>query len=157
MLEAIPKSWFSWNFKISDDSKKIADLELSSWREKGELRIDGVIYVVRRKGFLSSTILLELNNMELAKASKSSVFRRSFSLEIEGKQYTVKKKSMLGRAIILTNDLGEIGSVSPRSFLSRRANVDLPEEIDLPIRMFIIWLALLLWKHESETAAGGSG
>ena len=157
MLEATPKNWFSWNYTISDDSKKIADLDMSSWREKGELRIDGVSYVVRRKGFLSSTILLELNNTELAKASRSSVFRRSFSLEIEGKRYEIKRKSLLRRTIVLTNDLGAIGSVSPRSFLSRRTNVDLPENIDLPIRMFILWLALLLWKRESETSSGSSG
>ena len=157
MLEAIPKSWFSWNFKISEDSKKIADLDMSSWREKGELRIDGVSYVVFRKGILSPTIVLEKNNAELAKATRSSIFRHSFLLVMEGKQYTLEKRSFFGRSIILKNDLGEIGSVSPRGFLSRRAHVDLPENIELPIRIFVIWLALLLWKRDSDTSAGGSG
>ena len=157
MLEAVPKNWFSWNFKINEDSRKIADLDISSWREKGELRIDGASYVVFRRGILSPTIVLEQNNRELAKATRSSIFRHSFFLEMEGKQYTLEKRSFFSRTIVLKNDLGEIGSVSPRGFLSRRAEVDLPENMELPIRIFAIWLALLLWKRESNTTASGGG
>ena len=157
MLEAIPKNWFSWNFKINQNSNKIADLELSSWREKGELRIDGLNYMVFRKGILSPSIVLEKHNKELAKATRSSIFRHSFLLEMDGKRYTVEKRSFFGRTISLKNDSGEVGSVSPGGFLSRRAYVDLPENIELPVRIFVIWLALLLWKRDADTSAGGAG
>jgi hypothetical protein len=157
MLEAIPKSWFSWNFKINEGSKKVADLDISSWREKGELRINGVDYVVFRKGTFRPTIILEQSNTKLAKATRSSIFRHSFLIETDGKQYTLEKRSFVGRKIILKNDLGEIGSVSPKGFLSRRAIVDLPENMELPLRIFVIWLALFLWKRESGSSAGSSG
>jgi hypothetical protein len=34
-------------------------------------------------------------------------------------------------------------------------NIDLPENLPLPVRAFVIWLTVLLWKREAQ-AAGGS-
>ena len=35
-------------------------------------------------------------------------------------------------------------------FLSRLMNVELPDDLPLPIRALVVWLTLLLWKRDSE-------
>jgi hypothetical protein len=44
--------------------------------------------------------------------------------------------------------------------LCRRMNIDLPEELPLPARAFIVWLTVILWKRDADaagvTGAGGS-
>ena len=41
---------------------------------------------------------------------------------------------------------------------ARREFLELPEDVDLPVRIFVIWLVLLMWKRDSDNAASsGSG
>jgi hypothetical protein len=49
MLNAIPKAWFSWKFSLEEgDGTPVADLLLSSWRERGSVALrDGLRYTVR--------------------------------------------------------------------------------------------------------------
>jgi hypothetical protein len=101
MMEAVPKSWFSWNFDVIEDSSFIADLDISTWRERGKLKIGDDSYLVYRKSILSRTIILEYNDEVIAKATKSGVFRSSYSLEIGDKNYLIKNKSLFGRATVL--------------------------------------------------------
>jgi len=36
---------------------------------------------------------------------------------------------------------------------TRKATVDLPDELLLPIKVFLLWLTVILWKRESDAAA----
>ena len=36
---------------------------------------------------------------------------------------------------------------------TRRSTANLPEGIPLPVKVFIIWLVVILWKRESDSAA----
>jgi hypothetical protein len=65
----------------------------------------------------------------------------------------LRAKSALRRAFILLEGSREIGAISPEGIFSRRAAVDLPEEMPLPVKIFITWLAVILWKR----ASGGAG
>lgn len=157
MWEVIPKSWFSWNFKISEGPTTIADLDLSSWREKGSLHIGEDDYDIYRKGLISPTIFFEEKGKLLARAEKSSMFRRGFSIQIDGRDFVLERKSGFRRAFVLSNDLGAIGSVAPISIFTRKATADLPEDLPVPIRLFVVWLVLLSWKRISQNSAGASG
>ena len=61
MLKAVPKHWFSWDFRL-DDAVAVpwGEVTLSSWRERGP-------------------------NGELAKAVKVSAFKREFRLAVDGR------------------------------------------------------------------------
>jgi hypothetical protein len=41
----------------------------------------------------------------------------------------------------------------PDHLFTRRSAVDFPDSLALPARIFMIWLALLLWKREAESSA----
>lgn len=157
MLQAIPQSWLSWDFTVLQGEVPIADIDVSRWREKGELTVAGATYRVYREGLLSGTFVLESAGGVLARAKKTTFFR-SFLVEHAGRQYTLRAKSAFRRQLVLLEGAEgsrEIGSISPAGLFTRRASVDLPEELPLAVRVFLIWLTIVLWKRESDAAAAG--
>jgi len=154
MLKVIPKSWFSWDFNIMDGSRAVADIDVSWWREKGMLTVDGIDYMVYREGLMSGTYILDLGGTVLARAEKPNAFHRAFLIEYAGKQYTLQAKSAFRREFLLLDGDREIGTLSPKGVFTRRATVKFPEELPLPAKVFIIWLAVILWKRESDSGAG---
>ena len=134
-----------------NDRGIVARIETHWWREKGALTIQGVDHSVYRERPMSGDFILESAGSILARARKPSAFRRFFNVEHAGRQYTLRAPSAFRRAfIVLDGDLG-IGSISPDGLFTRRASVDLPENIPLAVRIFIVWLAVILWKRESDS------
>ena len=84
MLRIAPKHWYSWDFEVTQDSEHIADIDVSWWREKAEITIQGTSYNVYRQGLMSGAFVLESKDSELARAVKPSSLRRSFTLEYAG-------------------------------------------------------------------------
>ena len=153
MLKAIPKRWFSWDFNVTEGSKPVAEIDLSWWREKGVLTIDGVSYTVYRERLMGGEFKLESAGSVLARAEKPSAFRRTFVIKHRDRHYTLKAKSAFRRAFVLMQGDREVGFLSPDGLFTRSASVHLPEELPLAVQIFITWLAIILWKRESETAA----
>jgi hypothetical protein len=151
MLRLIPKSSFSWRFTAFDESVEVADLDTSTWREKATLTIQGVKYSVYREGLMSGDFILESAEAELARAEKPSVFRRCFVINHAGRLYTLRATSSFTRRLVFLDDSREVGSIASEGFFTRRAIVDLPDEIPLPVKIFIAWLAVILWKRESHS------
>lgn len=153
MLKAIPTSWFSWDFTVTDGTQPVANIDISWWREKGELTVQGAAYQVYREGLMSGAFILEKGGAVMARAEKPSAFRRSFIIEHAGRQYTLRAKAALGREFLLLEGEREVGSISPEGIFTRRASVALPESLPLPVRVFITWLTVILWKREAQAAA----
>lgn len=153
MLQMIPKR-FSWTFSLMDGSQPVAHSEDRSWwSDKGELTVQGVTYTARREGVMSGAFVLESPAGVLARATKPSAFRRLLIVEHSGRQYTLRAASALRREFVLLDGSTRIGSLSPEGFFTRRAAVDLPPSLPLPVRVFIVWLTVMLWKHEQAAAA----
>jgi len=150
MLKALPDSWFSWNFTIFDERSAVAKIDLAWVREAGELHVDGSSYRVYREGLLNGAFILEKEGAEIARAEKPGILFRSFKVESGGKIFMVDAESALGRKFVLSEGGQTLGSVQPEHALTRRAIVDLPEDIALPVRIFIVWLILILWKRDAE-------
>jgi hypothetical protein len=160
MLTIIPKAWYSWDFDVMDRDRQLAHMDLSSWSEKGIVTVEGVEHRVYREGVMSGDFVLERGGTVLARASKPSAFFNTFVLAYQGRQYTLEKKSAWGRAFVLRSRLGEagsvretqIGSVVPAGAWTRKASADLPDDWPLPLRVFVIWLATVMWRREADAA-----
>jgi hypothetical protein len=153
MLQATPRGWFSWNFVLSDGEEEIADIRLAMLREAGELVVDGKTYRVNREAIMSGAFVLTKDSLELARAEKPSAFQRSFQVSQDGRSYTLGAESALRRRFVLKENGQLVGSVYPVSAFSRKCAVDLPAEIPLPVRVFMVWLVIILWKRDSDSAA----
>ena len=150
MLSAIPNGWFSWDFTIFDDHKAIAKIDLAWVREAGKLYLDGSNYRVYREGLLSGAFILEKEGRVLARAEKPSALFRSFQVEYNDKSFTLEAESPLRRKFVLREGGQTIGSVRPENAFTKRAIIDLPADIALPVRIFMVWLTLILWKREAD-------
>jgi hypothetical protein len=148
MLQIVPTSWCSWDFKVSDDSRPVADIAMSRWRENGALAIDGVTYWVYREVPLFGDFILEGAGGVLARAEKPSVFRREFVLRYAGREYTLRPRSIFRRAFVLLDGAREIGSLAPKIAFTRDAAVDLPPTLPVPLHMFIVWLTVISWRRD---------
>ncbi len=155
MLKMIPKT-FSWTFSVTDGTEPVAHSADRSWfSDKGEITVQGVTYTARREGIMSGAYLLESAAGVVARATKPSAFRRSLIVEHAGRQYTLRATSSFRRKFELLDGSTRIGSLSPEGIFTRRAAVDLPSTLPLTVRVFIIWLTAMLWKHDE--AASGTG
>lgn len=156
MLHAVPKRWFSWDFNVMRGDEVLGDIDMSLWREQGVLTVGGEAYRVYREGLMNGDFVLESSGVVLARAQKPSAWRRSFTITHAGRTYTLRAASLFRRAFTLFEGETEIGRVSPQGILSRRAEVDLPDAWPLPLKIFIVWLAVLLWKRDSDSSAAGA-
>ena len=157
LLELVPKNWYSWNFDILQNGGAVAQIQkMSSWKDRGEVEIEGVSYELSRERLMSGEFLLRRNGSMIAHASKPSVLRNLFDVEYGGRRYTLKKASWLGRAFVLMEEEREVGSVRPVSIFGRRAEVALPDEIPLAVGVFLVWLVLILWRREQKNSAAAA-
>ena len=152
-MQAVPTHWYSWDFSVTQGSEVLANIDTSSWEEKGVLTIDAKTYRVYREGLVSGDFLLESPEMIVARARKPSAFRRAFIVEHSGRQYSLRTQWPCGRAFRLLDGETEIGSISPEGFWTRRAAVVMPQDMPLSVQVFAVWLVLILWKRDAHAAA----
>ena len=110
--------------------------------------VQGVTYTARREGLMSGAFLLESTAGVVARATKPSALRRPLIVEHSGRRYTLRAASALRREFALLDGSTRIGSLSPEGTFTRRAAVDLPSVLPLTVRVFIVWLTVMLWKHD---------
>jgi len=152
MWSAAPKHLFSWDFIIRDaNHQSVAEVRLSYWRERGAVSYAGVEHKVLRQSALGAFVL-EKDGVVVARAEKPSAFRKTFTIEHAGRQYTLKARSLGRREFVLYENEREIGTIAPEGPFTKRARVALPEELPLLLRLFVIWLTMLLWKRNSDAA-----
>ncbi|MCX6094816.1 MAG: hypothetical protein NTY63_08375 [Candidatus Bipolaricaulota bacterium] len=153
MLKVMPKRWCSWDFAVVDDrGQEVGEVKLSAWRERGSVVAGGLEYKVSRERALGTSFVLEGAGSAIAEAVKRSVFRRAFAIVHGEKEYVLRARSAWRREMVLYEDLTKIGSVAPHSAFGRQARADLPEDLPLEFRLFVIWLALILWERQQQSA-----
>lgn len=154
MLIATPRRLFSWDYAVALGNDHLADIDIARWRERGTLTIAGQRYGVYREQPLRGRFILDSNGSVLASAEKPSAFTRRLLIEHAGRRYELKPRSAISRTFYLHDGPEIMGSLAASNLLSRRMKVDLPETLPLPVRVFLMWLTVILWKRESESAAG---
>ena len=97
---------------------------------------------------MSGAFILESAGTVLARAEKPSAFRRTLLIHYEGREFTLRATSVFWRHFVLLDGSRQIGSLAPNSVFTRGAAVDLPDEWPLPVRVFIIWLTVILWMRD---------
>ena len=153
MLQLEPTRWFSWAFTVADDGQPLGTFDISAWRERGDLTVAGQTFRIVRKGFVSGDFRLEGSGTVMATATKPSVFRREFAVTFSGRTLRLQPRSAWGRALVLREGDREVGFVQPRALWSRRGTATMPDTLPLPVRLFVLWLAVLVWKRDDDAAA----
>lgn len=155
MLRAVPKSWFSYSFDVFDRTgTRVATADLSNWRENAKLEVGGRRYLARHETWAREFVLEGEDGLIVAMAEKPSGWREIFSLEYGGARYELRKESPWKSAFVLSREgVGVVGSIRQKSFFGRETSVELPEELPVEVRVFILWLATLMRKRADSAAA----
>ena len=151
MLQIVPTNWYSWNFRVTDESRAVADITLSHWCEKGALAIGDTTYRAYREALMSGAFVLEHAGSVLAQAEKPSFFRREFVIRHAGRDYTLRPESAFRRAFVFLDGSRQVGFLAPKSAFTRKAAASLPHDLPLPVRMFIVWLTMISWKRQQNS------
>ncbi len=152
MVRAEPHSMFSWDFTVYEDGSPVAELDLAWIREAGDVVIDDVPCRMYRDGLLGDFVL-EARGFTLVRAVKLSVFLRTFEITYDDVQYTLKAQSPFLRAFELFQGDQRIGVMKPDHLFTRKMTADLPETMPLTVRLFIIWLVIVMWKRTAQSSS----
>jgi hypothetical protein len=153
MLEAVPTNVFSTNFRLQQQNQLLGEVDTSIWREKGQLELEDGTYQLYREGPFSGDFILEHNGKLVARASKPSALRNRFEVELPNQRLVMRKLSVWNRSFGLFDGEKQVGSIYPIGIFTRRSNIDLPADWPLPIRIFLFWLAFLMWKRQNQAAS----
>lgn len=156
MLRAEPSGWFTWDYTVYRGGRELTRVSLSWLREKGEFALGGQAYRVAREGWLHGDFVLESEGRVLARATKPSALFRSYEVEHEGRRFTLEARHPFTHEFVLRHGDREVGRVSPAAWYSREARVELPSRLPLAVRIFVLWLVLILWRRQQNAAASGS-
>jgi hypothetical protein len=126
-------------------------------REAGTLVLDDGAYKVYRKGRFSGAFILEKDGSVVASATKPSALKRALEVEYGNNRYALKPISSFGRTFVLLDEGTILGTMRPLHAFTRKALVDFPDSIPLPVRIFMVWLTIILWKRDEGAAGAGSG
>ena len=150
LMQVAPTNWYSWNFTVSQSSKRLAAVDMSCWWEKGHLTVEGATYDVYRES-LRGPYILERNGSVIARAEKPSVFYRTYLIRYLDRQYTLEAPSAFRRAFVVLEGTRQIGSIEPNSAFRRDAKADLPEGWPVAVRAFVIWLTMIQWRRQARS------
>jgi hypothetical protein len=156
MLRVTPRSWFSNTYLIAEDGVSVAALDLAVFREAATLLIDREEYRLYREGWASGDFVLERNGAVVARATKPSAFRNLFEIEYNGQRFTLQRESAWRREFGLYRGEGRIGALAPESTWSRVAQGELPADLPLAVRAFMIWLMVVIWRRDDSAAASAA-
>jgi hypothetical protein len=158
MLLIEPKNWWRSLLEVTEPSTGTRfSLSPRGFREGCFFKLDGDRYELKRQHWSGGAFLLECNGSVLLRAHKPSAFKRSFELKNGRERFTVAAESMWSRAYVLRQGSRVVGRIERPSWWSRRAEADLPEDLPLVFRVFVVSLVLLMWRREHSAVVNGAG
>ena len=152
VLRAIPTGFFAWGFSILEGGIEAAQLEMAWIAERGSFFYAGQRYELYRQAWLSGLFILEAGGTVVAKASKVNPLSRSFDVAIGNRPIQLSALSPNTRAFGVYSGTSHIGDIYPDHFFTRKATVDLPADMALPSKVFLFWLAALMWRRAANSS-----
>ena len=157
MLEARPKGWLSWRFELCAGGRAIVSMDMAWLTEGGSFVWEGVEYGLSREGLWSGDFVLQAGGDTPARAAKPSAFLRRFDVHVGSRHLTLEAASALTRKFHLVENGSVVGAVTPLHPFSRRCTIVFPDDLTLPVQVFLFWLVALIWRRAANAAAASAG
>ena len=146
--EAVPDSFLSRDHTILENGKTAGSInfQLISLKDEATITAGGEGFHAWHEGVVFGDFLLASGDGEIrARASRPNFFRDRLEIHSGGADLVLKKRllSFRNRFDILM-DGNIVGSISRRGLFSRRLRLEMECPISPEIRIFLIWLALVL-------------
>jgi hypothetical protein len=153
VLTLVPKSWYSWDFRVMQDGVEVAFIDRHLFRERATFTLGGTTYDIRRTSMWRGEFVLERDGAVIAEATKPSLVRRRFEVVAGGERYGLHAVSTFGRAFHVLRGGVPVGRVVPVSMFRRTATAEMPATISTEVQLFMTFLVLAVWKRMADAAA----
>lgn len=155
-LFAKPAGLMSDHFVVSDDGVHLCRIDQSGGRERAEFTVHDETYVAKNE-LLGGDFLLEKAGQLIARADKRTL-RRVFDVTVlpatsAERSYELRVGGLIikGGRYSLEADGRKVGELVKTPFL-RSAQATLPEDMPLPVQVFLLWIGLMMWRRERDAA-----
>ncbi len=152
MLRVVPKSFFSWSVDVYNGDEFLVSIDVSWFREAGTFSLDGYNYKLYRTSILRGTFVLEEDGEAVARAVKPSAFHRRLEVGFGGETLELKAASVFGRRFVLSKGKQALGEIRPKGLFTRKAAVTFSDDLPLTLRIYLIWLVLILWRRAAQNS-----
>lgn len=151
-LECVPLGLCSWDYRVQGAAEGDALVRRATLTEQGTISLAGYTFDVRKHGWASGLWTLDYAGDEIARAKKGSILSSRFDLQADGVRYRLCRASWAGRTYHLYDGRLLCASIEPKHPLTRRAILRLPAAPALPVVLFSFWLAVLIWRRQSQAS-----
>ena len=153
-MTAEPQDALARRYRLVVGGATVTEITFPALGPSTAAPIDGQTYRLRRTGVLRDHFTLETDGgAVIASATQRDPLRRELAVEVGARRLTLSAASPLHSAYHLLEDERRVGAVHPRGALRHGAEADLPDALPLEASVFVLWVALLLWRRRQVTRA----
>jgi hypothetical protein len=157
VLTCLPQSICSWNYSVTAaDSGVTASVEFDFLSEQGSITLESSYYSVQH-AWLSGEWSLESGGRVIAVAIKPNPLSRLFEVSCGSQDLILRAESPFTRAFVVEQDDRLLGTIQPTHPLTRRASINCSSSIEIPVQVFLFWLAVLMWKRAANNSGSAGG
>jgi hypothetical protein len=151
---ARPRHVFSWDFDLFLDREFLAGFDMSWLREGGHFTYGDKEYHLSREGLWSGDFLLISDQEALVRAAKSAFVRR-FIVQTGDREFLLEPASVFTWSFRLVENGVVVGYVLPNHLFTRACTLEFPDDLPVPVQVFLFWLVVLMWRRAADAAAAG--
>lgn len=156
-LEVNRKALFDWEFEVLQNGAAAGGISGSRSRENGTITIGELHYGVSPNDAKIDGFNLDADGARLARAVRPSRWFLTYQFEHGGLAYAFKHPSVFSSKYALFENDQEIVTVRAKGMFRRSAVVESVDHFPTPVALFAGWLALILWKRQTESDAVSAG
>jgi hypothetical protein len=150
MLEAKRASIWKNRYDITEDGRRLATWDESSWKTGGTVELDGRRYEVGANMWGNKYEMVDQDGTPIASADR--VGRKNWTVEADGQTYEFHRVSMWRQEEELQSEGRPVGSVRRNSIWRGDAVADLPG-LPRPVEVFVLAVVLTMWDLAAASAA----
>lgn len=154
-MTAEPQGGLARRYRLLGDGALVTEINFPAFGPSTATPIGGRRYRLRRTGVLRDHFTLEADGegAVVASATQRDPLRREFLVEVGPRRLTLCAESPLRSDYHLLDDQRVIGAIRPHAKLRHGVEADLPDNLPLEARAFLVWVVLLLWSRRRVTRA----
>lgn len=154
-MTAQPRGFAAQRYRIVSEGEVLTELRFPLFGPSTATPLQGQVYRLRREGVRRNGFSLESASGEIvARAMPHVTGSRAFAVDIAGRRLALRPASRLRSDYTLFDGERAVGMLRPPGPLRRGVVADLPGDLPLEARVFLLWVALALWRRPRALGAG---
>ncbi|HEX8995142.1 MAG TPA: hypothetical protein VF812_03840 [Ktedonobacterales bacterium] len=150
-MTAEPEGLITRRYHILAGDAPITEISFPLFGPSTATPIAGSVYHLRRTGVLRDDFMLESAGGEtVAQARQVSWLRHEFAIESGARRLTLRAAFPLRSEYLLAEGDRIVGSLRPAGPLWRRVEAELPDDLPVEARVFLLWVVLWLWRRDQR-------